>query len=539
MTATERALHLMHGLTVDERGTTWGESATDFQRADAAAVLDVDTPGGPRRHYLTRSRGGRKTADAAGYLLVAMLTQAPPGAECYSFSVDKENAALVLRSMRELVVYSGLQGAVRMNESRAVQLVKFQADGRTVAVDQALAVQYQPMAADSASANGLRPWFTVVDELSHWRDAKPQRDLFDTLLSLLEKGPDRRLVAIMNAGAPEHFSYARRNLAAKSQFWRLNEVPGPLPYLTASQLQALAEDLRLPWKIARLVNNVWTSGGSKLTAADDVEACMREGSMPLEPQRGFRYAIGVDLAHRKDFSAVAVCHTEVGEREFVDGRERITGRRVVVDDLKVWKPKIGEDGSRVHVELADVEAWTLAAARAYNARVYLDLSQAASMTQSLVRQGVVADARNPSVQFNSKVAIALYRLLSDRAMSLPLDEELADELRAIVLVESSPGIYKLDIDRDDDSLGHHDRISAIGHAVHALLEGDLADQPQSSSTRQYVQLNSRPDSRGGLVAAGNAASAYELLARLSQAGDADARRLMTPTVRVERSSGWR
>jgi hypothetical protein len=478
VTATERAVSLMESLCVDEKGTTWGESATDWQREDARAVLDVDTPGVPRRHFLTRPRGGRKTADVAGYLIAGLLCQAPAGVECYSFSVDQKNAAMVLRSMRELVVFTGLQGAIRMTESRAVQLVRMTADGRTVTVDPALAAQYEPMAADSASANGLRPWFTVVDEWSHWRDARPQRDLSDTLLSLLEKGTDRRFVAILNAGAPEHFTYARRAIALKAPSWNVHEVPGPLPWLTPDQLESLKTDLRLPWKIERLINNVWTSGGSKLTAAEDVEHCLRDTISPLGPVRGLRYAVGVDLGHRKDFSAAAVCHTEIGEQQWKDGRLLQTGRRVVVDDLRVWKPRVLPDGTRVHVDLAEVEAWVAGAARMYGASVYLDLSQAAQMQQSLVQQGIRAEAHQPTQQLNSKIALSLYRLLADRLMSLPNDQELAEELARIVLVESSPGIYKLDIDRDEESVGHHDRTSAIGFAVHALLHGpESADWP--------------------------------------------------------------
>jgi hypothetical protein len=95
----------------------------------------------------------------------------------------------------------------------------------------------------------------------------------------------------------------------------------------------------------------------------------------------------------------------------------------------VWKPRILSDGTRQHAQLADVEDWVLSAARTYRAPLYLDLSLAASMEQSLIRQGVFAEAKEPTVSFNSKVAVTLYRLLADRAMSLPNDEDLADELR--------------------------------------------------------------------------------------------------------------
>ncbi len=62
-------LELLSGLRLED-GRSWGEAATDVQRADAAAVLDTDsvTP----YAFLTRARGFSKTTDLAGISVVVI-----------------------------------------------------------------------------------------------------------------------------------------------------------------------------------------------------------------------------------------------------------------------------------------------------------------------------------------------------------------------------------------------------------------------------------------------------------------------------------
>ena len=60
-------LALLSGLIL-ETGHTWAGVAADWQREDAAAILDAE-PTAPRRHYALR----------AGVSLALLLTQAPNG----------------------------------------------------------------------------------------------------------------------------------------------------------------------------------------------------------------------------------------------------------------------------------------------------------------------------------------------------------------------------------------------------------------------------------------------------------------------------
>jgi len=69
------ALDVLSGLVL-ESGARWGEVAAPFQRSDAAAVLDPESP--TPFSYQTRSRGGSKTDDLGGVCIAAMLAQAPP-----------------------------------------------------------------------------------------------------------------------------------------------------------------------------------------------------------------------------------------------------------------------------------------------------------------------------------------------------------------------------------------------------------------------------------------------------------------------------
>src|SRR6186997_401840 len=88
VTMTDGAMRLLAALVLED-GRRWGEAAHPFQRDDACAVLDLS---GPRRHYLTRPRGGSKTSDCAGVSIAMLLEQAPPGSRAYAFAADQDQS---------------------------------------------------------------------------------------------------------------------------------------------------------------------------------------------------------------------------------------------------------------------------------------------------------------------------------------------------------------------------------------------------------------------------------------------------------------
>ena len=63
--------------------------------------------------------------------------------------------------------------------------------------------------------------------------------------------------------------------------------------------------------------------------------------------------------------------------------------------------------------------------------------------------------------------MTLYRLLRDRLLDLPDDDELSAELSSVVLRESQPGNYRI----DTTGTGHDDRVISL-----ALVAQNLASQ---------------------------------------------------------------
>jgi phage FluMu gp28-like protein len=183
----------------------------------------------------------------------------------------------------------------------------------------------------------------------------------------------------------------------------------------------------------------------RLASADDLRACVTvEGA--LAPQSSVRYATGVDLGLKNDRTVAAVCHLD--------------GARVVLDRLQVWS------GSRRRpVRIDDVKLWLLETHRSFRPEVVLDPWQAVQLAQGLRERGVRVHEFAFSSQSVGRLAVTLHRLLRDRALALPDDPELLDELANVRLRETSPGVLRMDHDPGQ----HDDRAIALALAAHHLL----------------------------------------------------------------------
>ena len=168
---------------------------------------------------------------------------------------------------------------------------------------------------------------------------------------------------------------------------------------------------------------------------------------PLEFDPAHRYVLTLDLGLKQDRTAAVVAHRE--------------GRRVVLDRLAVWQ------GSRAEpVSIEAVEDWVFdVAVRFGRARVVLDPWQAMGSLQRLRARGLVVEEFAFTAVSVGRVASSLFTVLRDRAVALPPDEDLLDELAHVRLRESSPGVYRL----DHDAGRHDDRAVALGLAVTTLL----------------------------------------------------------------------
>lgn len=107
----------------------------------------------------------------------------------------------------------------------------------------------------------------------------------------------------------------------------------------------------------------------------------------------------------------------------------------------------------------------LQAATSFKAKVVFDPYQAVGMLQRLQEKGVRTEEFTFSSASVGRLASTLHVLLRDRALALPDDPELLDELANMRLRQTSPGVLRMDHDPDK----HDDRAIALALAAQDLL----------------------------------------------------------------------
>jgi phage terminase large subunit-like protein len=432
MTSTDDALDLLAGLT-DHVGLWW-DSATQVQRDDARAILDLD---GPRRHWIGRAKGYSKSRDAAGVSAVALLKQMQSGSMGYVAASDADQAGLIRQSVASFVSNTpALSGELVVEAKRVIAPRR----GTELVI----------LAADSAGSHGLRPSWLVVDELANWPDTERHREFFDSLWAGLPKVSDSRGVIITTAGSPGHFSRRIFEAAEADPLWRLSDVQGPPPWVDAAEVESERRRM-FPARFARLWQNLWTSADDAIAdPADVAAACILKG--PLAPEEGRRYVCTLDLGVRNDRTVAVIAHP-VREGD---------GTRVIVDRMKVWTPRPGAP-----VSLDDVRAWITEFCRSYRAPLIYDPSQAYLMVEQLRRAGVICREFIFGTQSVGKLATAIMQALRGRLLTLPDDEELKSEILSVRLRETAPNVLRI----DHASGSHDDRVIATAMAVYELTSG--------------------------------------------------------------------
>jgi phage terminase large subunit-like protein len=477
MTTGDAALRLLSGLVLED-GRAWGEAAEPVQLADARAVLDPD-PLTPPNFFLTRPRGFSKTSDLAGVNVAVLLEQLPAGSRTYAVAADRDQGRLLVDSVAGFCERTpGLAGALTVDSYKVTA-------NRTGSV-------LEVLAADSASAWGLRPAFVTVDEFAQWRDTREPKAMWRAIISALGKVAGARLVVMTSAGDPAHWSYRVLEGARLSPEWRVSEVVGSVPWVSG---RWLAEQRRLlpEWEFQRLHENRWVGADDRLASVEDLQACVSLDG-PQLPARGVEYVVGVDLGLTRDRAVAALCHAEPlgdgvvsgpvpGERRSLvrsrmvgfglssplslDGLGRVEAPKarpvkVVLDRMQTW-----QGSRRSPVQLQDVETWLLQAWSSFNRPVCVfDPWQSAGLAQRLKGQGVKCQDFVFTAQSVGRLASTLHLLVRDHALALPDDAELLEELANVRLRESSvPGVMRM----DHDAGRHDDRATALAIAAQALL----------------------------------------------------------------------
>jgi len=215
----ESALGLLASLVL-ENGLKWGDAAERWQWIDAAAILeDSDKP----YSYLTRPRGGSKTSDLAAIAIAAMLCQAPRGARLYGLAADRDQGALLIDSIR-----GWLDRTPALHRALDVSAYEVTVPEKNVTLT--------ILAADAASAWGLKPYLIIVDELAQWRETAGARRLFEAVRTSVSKA-NARMVILTTAGDPTHFAFEVLEHARNDPLWRVHEVPGPIPWVSHVRLE--------------------------------------------------------------------------------------------------------------------------------------------------------------------------------------------------------------------------------------------------------------------------------------------------------------
>ncbi len=294
--------------------------------------------------------------------------------------------------------------------------------------------------ADEASSYGLRPYAVICDELSVWPDTGNTRGLWSAVVSAMPKVRASRLIVLTSAGSPNHWSAGVLDHAWTSSQWQVFEVAGPLPWLS-EEILAEQRALLTPSMYARLHENRWVAGEDRLTTPEQVRDCIGHRG-PIGPQRGIRYVHGLDVGLVSDRTVLTTAH-----------RERRDGAMiVVVDRQEVWQ------GSKSHpVDLADVEAYCRETVRSYPGKIVADPWQSVHLCQCLRSRGIGVETFTFSSSSVGHLALTMYRLLRDRLLDLPDDDDLVAELSSVILRENQPGTYRI----DTVGQGHDDRVISL------------------------------------------------------------------------------
>lgn len=426
-----------------EDGRTIGEAAYKWQLADQSAVLDLN---GPRRHFWLRGRGMGKTSDAAAVALALLITEAPPRSQSYAWAVDEDQAKGLARAIGDLVSRSGLETWVAVSPNTVT-------NKSTQAV---LSVA----SSDGASALGKRPWLQVVDEVAAWPSSADHSALWSAIISGQPKIPNSRLIVTTTAGSPTGIGHRVWEQASSSSHWRASKRPGPSPWWSEADIEALrADSTNDEWR--RLILCDWVEGDDVLSTPDDIAACVgNHTAMPW--QQRYRYVAALDIGVRKDLSALAVGHTE----------RRDNGRLMIIDRVLTWRP-----GKNRKVDLDDVQEAARRVCREYHARrLTYDRTEAEQLVAGLGRSGIRTEEYVYSTTSTNKLARRLYIGIRDRTILLPDDPELISELQTVRLVETGPRTIKM----INPAGTHDDAATAVGMVI-----AELSEEPDPMPARFF------------------------------------------------------
>lgn len=266
-------------------------------------------------------RKSGKSTLAAGIALYLLFADGEPGAEVYSAAADREQAAIVFNTAREMVLASPAL-------SRRARVYR-----RVIEVPRMNAV-YRVLSADVPTKHGLNPHGVIFDELH----AQPTRELWDVLTTASGARAQPVTFAMSTAGLDEEsdpicaevWRYSRQVRdgiihdpswlpviyeAPLEAPWDSEETwrqwhPGlghtiSLEYLREQARQAEASPARQA-AFRRLYLNQWVRAHDAWLDLAAWDACGEVGPPPEEDWAGRACHVGLDLASTTDITAACL-----------------------------------------------------------------------------------------------------------------------------------------------------------------------------------------------------------------------------------------
>jgi len=309
----------------------WDQALTMAPAIEAITRVADRRYYGPRSFWRGMSRGHDKTSSIARMCnwILAYTKRNLSGIVC---AADREQAGLLTEFME--------------NESRLNPWFKNHLEFKRDRVVGRHGSTLRVLAADAYGSFGMKPDFTICDELTHWADI----GLWKTIASGSQKRPGAVMVVITNAGTQGTWQWDMRNLAKDSRFWSFFEAKGNMAswMMTPRALdmqRAYPEVDRL-----RLHENRWVDPAEEFgyVTRAEVQACADRGfNMGLaEKDSGepdLEYFAGVDYGPKKDRTVCVVGHRK--------------GDEFIVDRMDIWQGKNFKEQNGGTVPIEKVEEW--------------------------------------------------------------------------------------------------------------------------------------------------------------------------------------
>jgi phage terminase large subunit-like protein len=273
-------------------------------------------------------RKNAKSTIGSGLLLFMLAADGEHGAECYTAATTRDQARIVFDDARAM--------AERTPDLRTYLGVAIMQHSLTVAH---MASKAAPLAAEGSTLDGLNVHFALLDEL-HAHKTRAVYDVIDTARGAREQS---LLGTITTAGTDRSgICYERRTHLTKvlegvirddrvfGVIYTIDDNDDPFdPAVWAKAnpnfaVSVLPDDLAAAAKKAESMPsalnnfltkrlNVWVSGESPWMDMRAWDRCANNALRDLAPYHGARAWIGLDLAQKKDFAAVALVFEHDGQ----------------------------------------------------------------------------------------------------------------------------------------------------------------------------------------------------------------------------------